>query len=549
MIAWLGRAIRGEIGWLWLGLHVVVILGLLASMVAAWFAQEYFTRGVATGTDFEPIPHTDVNPMGVNTFFNLEPDPEVVERSMDMIAEAGFGYIRQIFGWYEIEPERDVYINIWGESTWAKYDRMVDLAAERNIEIIARLEKPPRWSREEQDRIDEFPDGPPDDIADWVNFVEQVATRYQGRISHYQIWNEPNLEGEWGGHPIDPVAYVELLRVAYETIKEIDPDAVVLLAGLAPTDQRGPVNLNEFLFLQAVYDAGGAAYFDIATVMVYGYGYSPNDRRVGFERNNFSRPIQTREVMERNGDGHKPIWAAEYGWVSLPDDWEGDPSPWGQPVTLQQQARYLVDGYLRAQQEWPWMGVMAVWAFRFNVPEEWEDQERNPTRGFALVEPDFTTRPAYHALQEAAPRIQLRHTGAHTLSDAERAALARGERLTLAFSGERLDLEIDPGVGGVLAVTLDGHQNDPIPIIPGSPGRVTVVDGLPDRPHQVIIQIQAEPTSRPPDVSVVIISRRPLQTWIYPWILAGLVVATAGVVSSLGWGFLRRRRRNDNAQR
>lgn len=540
---WIMRALRGEIRWVTVGLHLAVILGLLGSMVVAWFARDYFNRGVASGPDLEPIPYTDVNPMGVNTFLNEEADPENVERSLDMIAEAGFGYIRQIFGWYEIEPEQDVYINVWGESTWAKYDRIVDLAVERDIEIIARLEKPPAWARAGQERADQFPDGPPNDIEDWTNFIEQVVTRYKGRVSHYQIWNEPNLEGEWGGYPIDPAGYVDLLKAAYTTVKAIDPDAVVLLAGLAPTDQRGPVNLNEFLFLQGVYDAGGADYFDIATVMVYGYGYSPNDRRVEFERNNFSRPIQTREVMERNNDAGKPIWAVEYGWVSLPEDWAGNPSPWGRPVTPEQQAEYLLEGYLRAQREWPWMGVMAVWGFRWVRPPDHEHEQANPTRGFALVEHDFTPRPAYLALQQAANRIQLRHTGAYTLTEAELELLNNGVSLPLAFSGERLDLVVEGGNGGQLRVTLDGHEQEPVTIPAGESSRLTVVEGLPDRPHQVVVQIQSEPSSTPPEGSMIIISREPVHSWIYPWIFAGLALALLAVCASFGWGLLREQRR------
>lgn len=539
---WLFRVLRGEIFWVWAAIHVVVIAGLVLSMVAAWLADDYFNRGVAAGNDLEPIPHTDVNPMGVNTFLNEEPDPDVVERSLDMIAEGGFGYIRQIFGWYEIEPEQGVYIGRFGESTWEKYDRIVDLANERGIEIIARLEKPPRWAREGQPNVDQFPDGPPNDIDDWTNYIEQVVTRYDGRITYYQLWNEPNLEGEWGGHPINAADYVDLLRAGYEKIKEINPENVVLLAGLAPTDQRGPVNLNEFLFLQEVYDHGGAAYFDIATVMVYGYGYSPRDRRVEFERNNFSRPIQTREVMERNGDAHKPIWAVEYGWVSLPEDWEGEPSPWGRPVTEQQQADYLLEGYLRAQKEWPWMGVMAVWAFRWVRPPDHEHEQRNPTRGFALVEHDFTPRPAYLRLQEAAPRIQTRHTGAYELSTAEREASARGQVLDLEFSGEQLDVVVSAGLGGVLQVEVNGEARDPVAISSGGERHITVVSGLDDRRHHVSLQLQTEPTSSPPEITRIIVSRHPVHAWIYPWVIGGLLVSLILVSTSLVWGTIRRRR-------
>jgi polysaccharide biosynthesis protein PslG len=538
---WLARALRGEVLWIWLALHVLVIAGLLLSMVAAWFAQDYFTRGVAAGPDLDPIPYTNVNPMGVNTFLNEEPDPEVVERSLDMIADGGFGYIRQIFGWYEIEPEPGVFINSFGGSTWEKYDRIVDLANERGIEIIARLEKPPRWSREGQPHVDRFPDGPPNEIADWVNYIEIVVQRYQGRITYFQLWNEPNLEGEWGGLPIDAAGYVELLQAGYEAAKRVNPDAVILLASFAPTDQLGPVNVSDLLYLQEVYDHGGADYFDIATVMVYGYGFSPHDRRVSFERNNFSRPIQTREIMERNDDAHKPIWAVEYGWVSLPDDWDGEASPWGRPVSAEQQAEYLVEGYLRAQREWPWMGVMAVWAFRWVRPDDHEDERRNPTRGFGLVEHDFTPRPAYLALQEAAPRIQLLHTGAYDLSDAQREASATGQRLDFAFSGERLDVVLVTGSGGVLDITLNGEPQPPVSLIPGDAGRITAVSGLADRPHQLSLQLQSEPTAAPPEIRQIIVSRQPVHSWIYPWIFAAIGLTLLAVSGSLLLGLWRRR--------
>lgn len=538
---WPKRALRGEIRWVWMGLHLLVIAGLLLSLVAAWFAQGYFTRGVVTGPDLEPIPYTDVNPMGVNTFLNEEVEPETVERSLDMIAEGGFGYIRQIFGWYEIEPEPGVYIDRFGNSTWGKYDRIVDMATERNIEIIARLEKPPRWARAGQPNLEQFPDGPPDEIADWINFIETVVERYEGRITFYQLWNEPNLEGEWGGQPIDPRHYVDLLQAGYEAAKRVNPDAVILLAGLAPTEQRGPTNLSDLLFLQQVYDYGGAAFFDIATVMVYGYGYSPFDRRVSFERNNFSRPIQTREIMVRNGDAGTPIWAVEYGWVSLPEDWQGEPSPWGEPVSAEQQAEYLLDGYLRAQREWPWMGVMAVWGFRWVRPDDHPNEVRNPTRGFALVEHDFTPRPAFELLSAAAPRIQLRHTGAYVLSEEKRQAAASGQRVDFPMVGTRLDLLIDGGNGGRLEVTVDGDSRDPVTIPPGDEQQVTAAHGLSDGPHLITVQMQSEPSDNPPELLQAIVLRRPVHSWIYPWIFAALVLTTALVAGSFVWGLWRRR--------
>ena len=516
--------------------HVIVIAGLIIAGGVAQLADDYFNRGVVAGTsNLEPIPHTDINPVGINTFLDQEPDPAVVERSIEMIADAGIGYIRQIFGWFDLEPmEKGLYEDRFGNVSWAKFDRIVDLAEQRDIEIIARLEKPPTWAREGQNNIDRFPDGPPNEIEDWVDYIEAVANRYNGRIRYYQLWNEPNLEGEWGGLPIDPDGYLELLKAGYLAIKAIDPDAVVLLAGLAPTDQRGPTNVSELIYLQDLYDLGAAEYFDVVSAMVYGYGYSPYDRRVEFARNNFSRVIQVREIMEHNGDEGTPIWAVEYGWVALPDNWQGEPSPWGEPVSRETQARYLLEGYQRAQREWPWMGVMAIWTFRFSQPPDDPNQLANPTRGFALVEHDFSPYPAYAALKNAANDLRIPGTGAYSAEGLQR-QLAAGRRLDIPFDGQQLDLRFEGGNGGELEITVDESIMQTTSIEAGRRQRITIARGLPDGNHVATVRLIAEPSDDPPQLISVLISRRPIHSWIYPWLyaLGGLVLLVN--LASLTW--------------
>src|SRR5947207_183964 len=77
--------------------------------------------------------------------------------------------------------------------------------------------------------------GPPLRDEDYWDFVSQVASRYYGRVAAYQIWNEPNLNSEWGRRPPDAAAYLRLLRGASERIHSIDPSAQVVLAAMAPT--------------------------------------------------------------------------------------------------------------------------------------------------------------------------------------------------------------------------------------------------------------------------------------------------------------------------
>ncbi len=96
-----------------------------------------------------------------------------------------------------------------------------------------------------------------------------MAERYKGRIRFYQIWNEPNIYPEWGNQPVDAAAYTRLLCLAYQRIKAVDPEAVILSGALAPTDQLGTLtaengnNLMDTLFLQQMYDAGAQGCFDI----------------------------------------------------------------------------------------------------------------------------------------------------------------------------------------------------------------------------------------------------------------------------------------------
>ncbi len=236
--------------WFLVSLHILVVVGLTGGIFVATFADGYFNRGVATGASPHVIPNTDVNPMGVNTFLDEEADPAKVTRELEMIKAGGYGYIRQMFPWYDIEPEPGTYWDAKNNvSSWTKYDQIVDQADALGIQIIARLDKPPRWARANAPNLDQFPDGPPDNYADYASFVATFVNRYRGRVHYIQIWNEPNLQGEWGGQPIDPAKFTELLKVAYTAAKSADPSITVLMPGLAPTDQTGPTNLSDLLFL------------------------------------------------------------------------------------------------------------------------------------------------------------------------------------------------------------------------------------------------------------------------------------------------------------
>jgi hypothetical protein len=434
--------------------------------------------------DDVPVQYADMNPYGVNTFLQNEVEPAKREEAMRLIAGAGIRWIRQEFPWEDIEihgkGDFEDRRHEPHKSAWEKYDHIVALAEKYDIKIMARLSNPPSWTRALTDTVGTF--APPDDLADYGDFVEAVARRYQGRIPAYQIWNEPNIYPEWGEYPISAGEYTALLKEGYTRIKEVDPEAIVVMGALAATieldrvrryDANGwptsPGGLSDVLFLQQMYNAGAAPYFDVLAMQGYGLWSGPTDRRMQPRVLNFSRPLYIRDVMVRNGDAHKPIWLSELGWNALSPE-SGLPPAYGR-VTPEQQGRYAGLAYERMQREWPWLGVGFYWFFK-----QADDHERdiNPQYYFRMVEPDFTPLPVYHALKVQAQQAPVIYPGWHqadhwaiiyqgnwesiaqpeaTFGHAFR-SIQTGDAAVFTFEGSDVSVAI-AGAGGRIRVQVD----------------------------------------------------------------------------------------------
>jgi hypothetical protein len=340
------------------------------------------------------IEHAGLSPYGINTFLQQEVDPAKREKQVQLIAGAGFHWLRQEFPWADIEIHAKGDFqdrrNTPAVDAWAKYDAIVDLTGRYGLELIVRLSSTPAWARTQVGGS--F--APPDKPGDFADFAAAVAARYRGRIRYYQIWNEPNGNAEWGEQPVNPEAYTRLLCTVYRRLKAIDPQIVVLSAALTPTNEVTGDNLNELIYLQRMYDAGAAECFDIMSVQGYGLFSGPTDQRLSPIDVNYSRPLYLRDLMVRNGDEGKPIWISEMNWNAVPPE-SGLPANYGR-VTLEQQARYAPLAYERARREWPWIGVINFWFFK-----RADDSEKNQTwYYFRMADPDFTLMPVYWAMKD-----------------------------------------------------------------------------------------------------------------------------------------------------
>ncbi len=321
--------------------------------------------------------------------------------SLDAVNVMRFSHVRQSFAWQDIEPQKHDG-DIEGRYKWAHADEVVADAEAKNIEIIARLDHVPKWAIRTDIDYDEIPF----DEARLADYCSVVATRYQGRIQAYQIWNEPNLAREWGNHVPSPVAYAKLLKICAEAIRAADPDAIIISAGLSPTGTRTVEAMPDEEFLWKLYAVDGfAESFDVLGVHAPGFAYSPETDPAevveggGLRWQCFRHVEHIRAIMVANGDAAKQIAITEMGWTVD----EVNPDYAWYRVDLETQADYLVRAYAYAAENWrPWVGVMVT----IYLPDsQWtpEDEQYWWALGTPAPPPFMIDyRPAFRALADMA---------------------------------------------------------------------------------------------------------------------------------------------------
>ena len=73
--------------------------------------------------------------------------------------------------------------------------------------------------------------------AAWLRYVDAVIAHAKDRVTHWEIWNEPNHYAYWGAPP-DAAAYGKLVRLTAARIRAVQPDAVIIAGALAGLDPK-----------------------------------------------------------------------------------------------------------------------------------------------------------------------------------------------------------------------------------------------------------------------------------------------------------------------
>ncbi|MDK1032375.1 MAG: hypothetical protein QGD94_10240, partial [Planctomycetia bacterium] len=202
--------------------------------------------------------------------------------------------------WNNIEPKKGVFEYETTEVVWEKKSKLgfipmpiLDYMA--NWDVPAEELKKQRWNGEKGHGQGGYLYGwshVPSNFNEYGNYAAKMARHFKGRIFAWNIWNEPDCF--WGG---TKQQYVDLVQEAYQEIKKIQPDALIV-AGDA-------LNMGSF---EQMYKLGIGKYTDVIGVH-YIMGSQVVTRMTG--KGIYDKIMAMRKIMAKYGDEDKPLWDTE----------------------------------------------------------------------------------------------------------------------------------------------------------------------------------------------------------------------------------------------
>lgn len=232
-----------------------------------------------------------------------------------LMREAGVQWAREEISWDKVQTDRGGGLRWDGDAAGLyDYDSAIGLQHDAGINVLGMLAYNPAWFKGKNPVLDEW-------LADWGNYVFNAVARYgrdRKQIHYWEVWNEPNLRPFGYEHGLYTIKeFVRLLDVARAAIKAADPDAVIVLGGMADIygQPATPQDYDSLDYLQMLYDAGGWGSFDILALHPY-RGTAPEmaeDRRG--TAMSMEQEFRKLDAMVA-AFGPKPIWLTEMGWSS-----------------------------------------------------------------------------------------------------------------------------------------------------------------------------------------------------------------------------------------
>ena len=354
-----------------------VVVGILVGLTLA-------VTGAEAAPAAKPANHAKVPP----GFFGMVPLTDPSAADARAMSAAGVQSLRLLVYWELAEPTP-------GNYDWSYYDSIFTNIASAGLSTAAQFSSTPRWLSDNANRPPIYSSA---QIAAWQGFLTNFARRYGPRgtfwaehaslpyrpVTSWEIWNEANLTGFWGGPP-SARDYLGLLRASGTAIRGVDPAARIVFSGLFPFPTPGE-GVKALKFLNAFYAAGGTnKMFD--ALSLHPYSVSPKDLIPTCRR--------FRNFLNRHGGRRIAIWITELGWGTgghIPNTFYRTTEP--------KQAAYLTRSFkalIEARRSLRLQRVFWV---------TWRDLggSNNTFFNMGLLRADGSAKPAYYAYRRLALR-------------------------------------------------------------------------------------------------------------------------------------------------
>ena len=201
----------------------------------------------------------------------------------DATKAAGLGWVRIDLNWIDCEPSQ-------GQYDFALLDGVVDAAKARGLSVLAVVGYGPAWASSG----DTMGDGPMDDVpveGAYPAFVTAVVQHFQDRVTHYELWNEPNLEQFFDGTPDDSTS--RILVPGAQAVHNACPNCKVVAPGLAT------VGMDYDTWMDAAMSAAKDQ-IDIVSGHIYA-GFPVDSPGSGSTSDSFFNKLESHRVLETGG--------------------------------------------------------------------------------------------------------------------------------------------------------------------------------------------------------------------------------------------------------
>jgi LysM repeat protein len=233
------------------------------------------------------------------------------------------------------------------------------------------------------------------DFAAFTEYLKGVAAAKPDAI---EVWNEMNIDYEWPAGQIDPTSYVNnMLAPAYQAIKSVSPNTVVISGALAPTGFDNGTNAwADNRYLAGMRAAGAANYADCIGAHHNSGATSPSattGHPAGTHYSWYFGPML--DLYYNTFGGARPVCWTELGYLSgdgfsaLPPNFS-----WAAGTSVAEHAQWLKE----ARDLSAASGKVRLMII-YNVDFTAFDPAGDPQAGYAMVRPDGSC-PACTALKQ-----------------------------------------------------------------------------------------------------------------------------------------------------